>query len=159
MEPQQCCGITSRNQRCKKMANGTSKCYGIYISTCRYHKTKNWIYQWSLYHKYEFINQIPENIKRYLENFHNIIKLNPDTNPLTCIMMTTHAWPSVNTSQFLNSLFNNPDSTGECPVCMEDKYLQYSLKRCQHQFCWGCITKWIKEVPNCPMCRKNVYKI
>ncbi len=155
MEPQQCCGITSRKQRCKKMSNGMSKCYRLDLPTCRYHKTKNWIYEWSLYHRYD----IPENIKRYLENFYNIQKLNSETNPLTCVMMTTQAWPTIDTSQFFTSLFKVPDFSGECPICMEDENLQYSLKRCQHSFCFECITKWIREIPNCPMCRKNVYKI
>lgn len=156
MEHQQCCGITSRNQRCKNMSKDTSRCYGIDICTCRYHKTKNWIYQWSLSHYRE---DIPGNIKRYIENFYNIQKLNSGTNPLTCVMMTTQAWPTIDTSQFFSSLCEVSGSSGECPICMEDDYLQYSLKRCQHGFCWGCITKWVRETPNCPLCRKNVFKL
>jgi len=156
MEPQQCCGITSRGQRCKKMSSGMSRCYRIDLPTCRYHKTKNWFYQWSLYH---YKDDVPENIKRYLENFYNIQKINPYTNHLTCVMMTTQAWPTIDTSNFFTSLFELPECTGECPICMETTYLQYPLKRCHHSFCFGCISNWIRETPNCPMCRKNVFKL
>ena len=157
MEYQQCCGITSNKQRCKNISNGTSSCYRIQVPTCRYHKTKNWFYEWSILDRYDV--PTPDLILRYLKNFYAIQKINPTTNALTCVMMTTHAWPTTDTTNFFNSLFIEPECTGECPVCIESNFLQYNLKRCRHGFCWKCITTWVREMPTCPMCRKNVFKL
>ncbi len=150
----QCCGLTSRNQQCKKRSTGLTFCLKVGVPTCRYHKNKNWIYQWATFHNYN----LPPVIEKYLENCYWIQMLNPETNPKTCVMMTSHAWPTTDTSQFFNSLFLKTSQRSECPVCMEDDNL-YPLARCGHGFCMNCVTKWVREIPTCPLCRKNVFKL
>lgn len=154
MDPQ-CCGITSRGQRCKKRTKDYSTSYKIPLPTCRYHKTKNWIYEWSLNN----VGIPPEIVLEYLHNLYKIQKENSTVHPLLCVMMTTYAYPMTDTTDFMPSLFDVPEHVEECPICFENSYLQYNLKRCKHGFCWGCITKWIRESPTCPMCRKNVFKL
>ena len=43
----------------------------------------------------------------------------------------------------------------ECPICYQDP-MKTSLKtKCGHTFCNLCITRLLKDKPNCPMCRKH----
>jgi hypothetical protein len=46
----------------------------------------------------------------------------------------------------------------KCNICYGEKKLFTKLNECQHEFCNGCIKKWIKTKTNCPLCRTNIIK-
>lgn len=43
----------------------------------------------------------------------------------------------------------------ECPVCLEEMPLS-TICPCGHSFCQDCISKWIQNNQNCPLCRAPV---
>ncbi|KAI8444156.1 Pex12 amino terminal region-domain-containing protein [Phakopsora pachyrhizi] len=42
-----------------------------------------------------------------------------------------------------------------CILCLSPKKDQTSLE-CGHVFCWICILNWVREKPECPLCRQSV---
>jgi hypothetical protein len=42
---------------------------------------------------------------------------------------------------------------GECPVCLEVQPLRKGYKKCDHEFCNECISKWKQTKSTCPLCR------
>ncbi|MCJ1357332.1 MAG: peroxisome biogenesis factor 10 [Icmadophila ericetorum] len=43
----------------------------------------------------------------------------------------------------------------KCTLCLE-AMKDPSVTTCGHVFCWTCITDWIKEKPECPLCRQAI---
>ncbi|NXL54064.1 TOPRS ligase, partial [Podilymbus podiceps] len=46
-----------------------------------------------------------------------------------------------------------------CPVCCDAQEDVAYLTPCLHQFCLGCIVRWAKTTPSCPLCRRTVNTI
>ncbi len=42
-----------------------------------------------------------------------------------------------------------------CPVCL-DTVQQPTQLSCAHVFCGGCVAKWLRRKPSCPVCRTNI---
>lgn len=57
----------------------------------------------------------------------------------------------------------NPDKMGwmqgqqqrKCTLCLEEMR-DPSVTTCGHVFCWTCIGDWIREKPECPLCRQGI---
>ncbi|CAD6504927.1 BgTH12-00426 [Blumeria graminis f. sp. triticale] len=47
------------------------------------------------------------------------------------------------------------DQNRKCTLCLEE-LTDPSVVSCGHMFCWLCIADWIKEKPECPLCRREV---
>ncbi|TVY36966.1 Peroxisome biogenesis factor [Lachnellula subtilissima] len=43
----------------------------------------------------------------------------------------------------------------KCTLCLEE-LKDPSVVGCGHVFCWACIGDWIREKPECPLCRRGV---
>ncbi|MCJ1301312.1 peroxisome biogenesis factor 10 [Hypocenomyce scalaris] len=43
----------------------------------------------------------------------------------------------------------------KCTLCLEEMR-DPSVTTCGHVFCWGCIKDWIREKPECPLCRQEI---
>lgn len=43
----------------------------------------------------------------------------------------------------------------KCTLCLE-KFKDPSVTTCGHVFCWMCVRVWVREKPECPLCRQEV---
>ena len=43
----------------------------------------------------------------------------------------------------------------KCTLCLEE-FKEPSVTTCGHVFCWSCIADWIREKPECPLCRQSI---
>ena len=43
----------------------------------------------------------------------------------------------------------------KCTLCLEE-LKEPSVTTCGHVFCWSCIADWIREKPECPLCRQSI---
>lgn len=43
----------------------------------------------------------------------------------------------------------------KCTLCLE-AYKDPSVTTCGHVFCWECVTDWVREKPECPLCRQSI---
>lgn len=46
-----------------------------------------------------------------------------------------------------------------CPICRDDPDEKAFITPCVHQFCLGCIVRWVKRKPSCPLCRQPIKSI
>ncbi|NXH56344.1 TOPRS ligase, partial [Rhabdornis inornatus] len=46
-----------------------------------------------------------------------------------------------------------------CPICRDGPGEKASVTPCVHQFCLGCIVRWVKRKPLCPLCRQPINSI
>jgi peroxin-10 len=42
----------------------------------------------------------------------------------------------------------------KCTLCLEEMK-DPAATQCGHVFCWVCIGDWIREKPECPLCRRQ----
>jgi peroxin-10 len=43
----------------------------------------------------------------------------------------------------------------KCTLCLE-QFKDPSVTTCGHVFCWICVRDWVREKPECPLCRQEV---
>lgn len=43
----------------------------------------------------------------------------------------------------------------KCTLCLEP-FKDPSVTTCGHVFCWACVRDWVREKPECPLCRQSV---
>lgn len=43
----------------------------------------------------------------------------------------------------------------KCTLCLEI-FKDPSVTTCGHVFCWICVRDWVREKPECPLCRQEV---
>ncbi|NWV28671.1 TOPRS ligase, partial [Origma solitaria] len=48
------------------------------------------------------------------------------------------------------------DTDGNCPICQDTWMDVTSARPCHHRFCLGCILRWAKRNPSCPLCRTPI---
>jgi peroxin-10 len=41
----------------------------------------------------------------------------------------------------------------KCTLCLEE-LKDPAATQCGHVFCWTCIGDWVREKPECPLCRR-----
>lgn len=46
-----------------------------------------------------------------------------------------------------------------CPICRDIPGEIASVTPCAHRFCLGCIVRWAKRNPSCPLCRQAIHSI
>lgn len=52
-----------------------------------------------------------------------------------------------------NALPYLPDSARSCMLCLSPMN-NPSAANCGHMFCWDCVVDWIRQHPECPLCRQ-----
>ena len=61
---------------------------------------------------------------------------------------------------YKNLVFNGRKKVNrieKCCVCLEK--VSNVITECDHQFCKNCLSMWIEKRDNCPICRKEYFKI
>ncbi|XP_027526941.1 uncharacterized protein LOC113961085 [Neopelma chrysocephalum] len=51
------------------------------------------------------------------------------------------------------------ESDNDCPICQDTWKDVASALPCHHQFCLGCILRWARRNPVCPLCRRTIETI
>ncbi|KAK2755495.1 peroxisome biogenesis factor 10 [Arachnomyces sp. PD_36] len=61
----------------------------------------------------------------------------------------------LSTSQASSFTWIPSEQQRKCTLCLE-LFKDPSVTTCGHVFCWTCIRDWVKEKPECPLCRQSV---
>lgn len=82
---------------------------------------------------------------------------------LKCISMPPSITPlpadaaryDLSTNEAADALsFIPPGQQRKCTLCLEP-FKDPSVSTCGHVFCWTCIRDWVREKPECPLCRQE----
>lgn len=71
--------------------------------------------------------------------------------------------PALDASTARYDLSENPSAVAwipegqnqKCTLCLE-LFKDPSVTTCGHVFCWTCVRDWVREKPECPLCRQEV---
>lgn len=64
-----------------------------------------------------------------------------------------HPWYDLSTADLMSWIPAGQQS--KCTLCLEP-FRDPSVTACGHVFCWTCIQDWVKEKPECPLCRQVI---
>ena len=81
--------------------------------------------------------------------------LPPGLPSTTATPPTTRETAIVNLTSPLVLSWIQPSSQRKCTLCLEP-YHDPSVTTCGHVFCWTCVQDWIREKPECPLCRQRI---
>jgi peroxin-10 len=79
----------------------------------------------------------------------------------TSTPVLTEPWIELTNPSALAYIGASADSPAEteqqrkCTLCL-DPYKDPSVTTCGHVFCWECVMDWVKEKPECPLCRQSI---
>ena len=80
----------------------------------------------------------------------------PAADTLVAITHTPHSYgPRYVLSDETTLAWIQGEQQRKCTLCLEE-LKDPSATTCGHVFCWECITNWIREKPECPLCRQNI---
>ncbi|KAH7034928.1 Pex12 amino terminal region-domain-containing protein [Microdochium trichocladiopsis] len=57
-------------------------------------------------------------------------------------------------SRWISSSSSSAGGLGPCTLCLEE-LKDPAATQCGHVFCWPCIGDWVREKPECPLCRRE----
>jgi len=111
----------------------------------------------SILQKYSFDNYLLKRIKKLLNSktFNEIINeinIELEKNKIVIdknVILNTFYYKDKEKHNFTNKT---------CCICKEEykKLKRVTVLNCNHDFHERCISKWIKNKPTCPLCRKNI---
>ena len=98
----------------------------------------------------------------YSQNNALLVESPPQEPNKEAIQKMTHT-PWVSEGQPRYDLRDNDEAMGwisgkqqrKCTLCLEGMK-DPSVTTCGHVFCWSCIGDWVREKPECPLCRQAV---
>lgn len=64
------------------------------------------------------------------------------------------AWPRYNLEDGKVMAFIRGGQQRKCTLCLEE-LKDPAATQCGHVFCWECIGDWVREKPECPLCRRE----
>uniref|UniRef100_A0A8C3UL48 RING-type domain-containing protein n=1 Tax=Catharus ustulatus TaxID=91951 RepID=A0A8C3UL48_CATUS len=67
--------------------------------------------------------------------------------------------PPISLGQQVTSATMATETDWTCPICRAGAGEKASVSPCNHQFCLGCIVRWLKRNPSCPLCRQPINRI
>ena len=161
----QCCGLTRARNRCTHRANTMITIYKADFEVCKKHNNKRLLSKWEkeLYRRiltYDNThNPAPTCIQNWLECFHegweNTQNIFVSSNYATSLYKQDIA-KTINFNRkfkiYVDTILDNTPVRDTCGICMED--ITISSTECDHKFCKGCMTEWLKRSTSCPQCRR-----
>lgn len=49
--------------------------------------------------------------------------------------------------------------TSMCPICLNENINEKQTTTCGHDFCKGCLSRWLETKHNCPLCRTSLREV
>ena len=162
---EQCCGVTKRGARCKRITYMKKENYGVELYACTFHNEQNIIREWSLLDVE--LGELPKYVRNYLAIFHSVAKKMKFMNNVPVVMLSTYIYnkdTKADTTdcyslrdEFYDHIFKESKLGEDCSVCMESK--TDIITQCNHSYCKSCIYQWSDIKGTCPMCREQFLKI
>lgn len=161
---ERCCGLKKKGGRCKIHTLDTGQTYGIDMPACRFHRTQNMIFEWSVCDSEE----VPPQVRRYLRLYYGLSEQLTHMRDVSRVMLTSFLYKQndkfkiddvyEHRNDFYANIFREAHTAGEseCPICFEDAEV---ITECRHPFCKSCIYQWCDKSGTCPMCRSQFFKI